>query len=687
VVSTLGADLSVVKDSITTKVWQTDITNAVNPISGDVETLQDQYSQLTQTVEGFDAEISSVKSTVSENYEELDEKMTSISATADGITSTVSSLQTKVDNRSYENRNYILLSGDYEAGGETGWTCESTTAAQYLSITTYDGYTQLKKVKIHSGTIFYLMEIDFSQELDNNAEYTLSMRVRPSVAADIFTVLKTASGSKKNLNTFSSSLFTANEWTEISYTFTTDSASYVKLCINESSINSVGRTLDVAWAKLEKGSEVTNWSRAPEDYATNTSVESKIEQLADSITLSVSGGLGDTAIIKLAVGDEEQTKTLDMSDIRQKFAEDTSSVTVSGGTVTFEAGKLLINGGNFTLDTDGKMTAKDGVFTGTITAKAGTIGGLTVSTSSDSTDHVYKNTIYTQTIGIEETVRSGDGTATVTVDTQFGMKPASSRLSDLALYLLAKLNGTQEWTNDIALFSVNHRGKVKCSGIDLYSDRSMGYQNNELLAPENSGNGAPLLISTDNNRLYLNNVIFREKGATGECNGIISDIDPRFGATDYNDTDGQDMGGAEYPWRRIYVRRIYRDDESSISDRKDKKDISPIPENSTDLIMNLKPVQYRWNRGTDNRLHWGFVAQEVAHAAQNTVGDISVFQAVRKGTKNEEHNTDYESIPDSELQWYLSYQELIAPMVSTIQEQERRIERLERMLEKYGVHE
>lgn len=94
---------------------------------------------------------------------------------------------------------------------------------------------------------------------------------------------------------------------------------------------------------------------------------SKIEQLADSITLSVSGTLGGTASVVLSVNGEAVTGALDLSGVRQAFANDKSAVTISGGTVTFNAGTLIVNSGNFTLDAEG-----------TITAEAGNIGGWTL---------------------------------------------------------------------------------------------------------------------------------------------------------------------------------------------------------------------------------------------------------------------------------------------------------------------
>lgn len=95
-------------------------------------------------------------------------------------------------------------------------------------------------------------------------------------------------------------------------------------------------------------------------------LSSKILQLADSITLEVSGGLGNTAAIRLTVDGVPQTYSMDLSGVRQAFAVDTSAVTISAGTVTFDAGTLIVNSTNFKVDAAGKITATDAVIYGDI---------------------------------------------------------------------------------------------------------------------------------------------------------------------------------------------------------------------------------------------------------------------------------------------------------------------------------
>ncbi|MGL5512436.1 MAG: phage tail spike protein [Sporomusa sp.] len=103
------------------------------------------------------------------------------------------------------------------------------------------------------------------------------------------------------------------------------------------------------------------------------------------------------------------------------------------------------------------------------------------------------------------------------------------------------------------------------------------------------------------------------------------------------------------------------------SDRKLKKDIETIPDDSAkDFITGLNPVSYRFKEG-DSGIHYGFVAQEVQEI-------IDKEYAVVTEEKEEKGVT----MPMS-----IAYTELIAPMVRLLQQHEERIEELERRLKEY----
>ena len=123
--------------------------------------------------------------------------------------------------------------------------------------------------------------------------------------------------------------------------------------------------------------------------------------------------------------------------------------------------------------------------------------------------------------------------------------------------------------------------------------------------------------------------------------------------------------------------------DSISSDRKQKKDIIDI-DKAYEFIMGLEPKSFKRIDGDTGRIHYGFIAQDVATLSNSLdMGDLSLYQAswseIVEGENGKEkvieHYYDPE-IPDEKLSWGLTYEEFIAPIVATIQEQQKEIEGL-----------
>lgn len=113
---------------------------------------------------------------------------------------------------------------------------------------------------------------------------------------------------------------------------------------------------------------------------------STIDQRVDNIKLSVSGSLGGSASITLS-GGGGGSGTIDLSKVRQSFANDKTAIAISAGTVTFNSNTFVVNSTNFSVTENG-----------TITAKAGTIGNwdigsTTISQSLTTGGHTYNVTL------------------------------------------------------------------------------------------------------------------------------------------------------------------------------------------------------------------------------------------------------------------------------------------------------
>lgn len=114
------------------------------------------------------------------------------------------------------------------------------------------------------------------------------------------------------------------------------------------------------------------------------------------------------------------------------------------------------------------------------------------------------------------------------------------------------------------------------------------------------------------------------------------------------------------------------------SDRKEKDIVSEI-DYAKDLIMNLRPVDYYWKRGDHRRLRMGFIAQEVAGWCNEHDLNLSLYSA---SYLDDELASYYgEKVNDELLRWSMSAEELIAPMVKVIQEQQHTIDNLTQRIE------
>ena len=150
-----------------------------------------------------------------------------------------------------------------------------------------------------------------------------------------------------------------------------------------------------------------------------------------------------------------------------------------------------------------------------------------------------------------------------------------------------------------------------------------------------------------------------------------------------SDKNESNLGSASYKWNTVYATNT-----STQSDRKDKREINAI-EKALDFIMNLQPVQYKFKNSStkQGRTHYGFIAQDVATIAKDLGVNLSLARAAHviqneDGTIEDGYYDGSVNIPDEELSWSLDYNEFIAPLVAVVQEQQRKIEELEKKLSK-----
>ena len=128
-----------------------------------------------------------------------------------------------------------------------------------------------------------------------------------------------------------------------------------------------------------------------------------------------------------------------------------------------------------------------------------------------------------------------------------------------------------------------------------------------------------------------------------------------------------DLGSNTYKWRDIYSVNGH----VGSSDRNEKKDISLLSDQYSKLFDKLKPVMYRFIQNSNERLHIGFIAQDIKESMDEIGMSTKEFAAYCDWIKN-----------DGTTGYGLRYSEFIALNTFEIQKLKRRVNELERQLYK-----
>jgi hypothetical protein len=139
--------------------------------------------------------------------------------------------------------------------------------------------------------------------------------------------------------------------------------------------------------------------------------------------------------------------------------------------------------------------------------------------------------------------------------------------------------------------------------------------------------------------------------------------------------NGGDLGSDYYRWRTAYLMSS----PSVTSDRNSKHDIENLPEVYKELISRLTPVRFKYNEGTSDRYHTGFIAQDVEQVLSELGIDSKDFGGLVKAPIHEIRNADGEydtSSPVTGYLYMLRHDEFISPIVSVIQDLQKEVAKL-----------
>ena len=156
--------------------------------------------------------------------------------------------------------------------------------------------------------------------------------------------------------------------------------------------------------------------------------------------------------------------------------------------------------------------------------------------------------------------------------------------------------------------------------------------------------------SADDNTLYFNDMHNQPFLIWNEQSGVVFPNAVTFNNNVYNST-----GGIAF-----------------VSDKNAKHDIKSLDlEESANFIYAQNPVSYKFNNGTSNREHHGFIAQEVKETMGNKDWGIYIDKKINDKNVNEEEFTKG-----------LRYDEYIADIIATCQYQKQQIDEMKKEIKK-----
>lgn len=440
------------------------------------------------------------------------------------------------------------------------------------------------------------------------------------------------------------------------------------------------------WIMLEDG--------ALADYSTTTEMRNEISATAESLTLAyqtyVDGNLTQYSTIEqtserieTVVADYESadealsssiTQLKDSISLSVTNGEKTASLTLSLGTgedqVTREATINMTGLVTFTdLSTSGNTTINGAnIQTGTIKAAqiaTGTITATQIASNTITASEIAANAINTSELAASAVTAAKIASSAITAD-----KIASGAVTTSKLDLTGMLtiyNGSSKTAYASIGYGTGYDGSSTTYGAKMAASGGSNY-----VIVTNAG----ARMTAGGHSIYVTSSTAYVSGPLGVSGGITSStirssgsvlvLGPsntgygvRVTAGTFTPYSGStDLGSSSYKWGNIYASTS----TITVSDRRQKTDISGDMTKYLTLFDDLKPSSFKFIDGTSGRRHLGFIAQDVEASitrAGLTTKDFAGFVIGENG--------DYG----------LRYSEFIAILTAKIKQLETRIAELE----------
>lgn len=379
---------------------------------------------------------------------------------------------------------------------------------------------------------------------------------------------------------------------------------------------------------------------------------------------------------------------------------DVTCAGLGGSSQAFWAGSLSMDDAPFRVGYDGKLYASDADISGIINSTDGSIGGWKISSGSFSSGKTYQGETYDIYLNSSGKIIASNENKYNNNKIIFGIFPEiyGRSVYDAGIQILNK-----EGTNSLLMHD-----QIVFSRMDDMSDpfqktaqmTKYDYEGIKFGWAWNVKNGNDWSETTIKSQIYWN-----EDDSTINFNGAdISLNDGKWlylqkgcivlknNAYIYTTTKENNRisligySGSNTLWVGDYsnftggnciitANNVYKNASgswTSLSDARYKHDFKEIS-HATDFILGLNPCLYKFNDGTSDRYHMGFKAQEVEKNMLSTIGDtgLTVKYNCTEGLDVDLNNPETYMLG-------LRYDELIAPLIQVVQEQQYKIQELEK---------
>ena len=587
-----------------------------------INTLQSNVTNIQADLAGYKTTVTNTYATKNtlNGYATTTALNSAIDQKANSIIQSVSATyatKTDFNNMQIGGRNFVLNSTFATQG--TSWVTNSSKVT-YATDSTVGNYIMFYCTAAGDNLNYRIYQTPFADGKGHvqGQQYTLSFYAKASESS-----AKINCGCAGNLQ----AVTVGTTWSKYTIKYTASNTSSLMFNIAKANVK-----LYLSQIKLEKGNKASDWSPAPED--TNKYINAKLELKIDKVKL----------VSEINASADE----IKLTSNRLSWTSTNTTMTKEGyfACVSGKIGDYRIESGHLVTD----QVFSDGFLRRVYIQKPTSTSSWVYSVQKGTTPGASPSTLNS----IFRITASGDlhqvGGASIGSWLDF-----NRMTTDTAGFNCGSIFCNEGTTNNFCV-------RANVANLNLYS------QKGRVNISANSGIYINSVMHVANN-LRADLAQFGE----GQSYTLYIGGGSKTANIDCNVNDTV-VSAINLGYHTVSIPYL-----NSTSDLKCKNILKNMDTDAINLIMALRPIEYYRNDLDDNMLRFGFGAQEVFRACSMSgiySQQLRVCQAFSKADGRMLNKQQIQSMSDKDIDWKMSYEELIAPLVYTVQQLYKKVEQL-----------